>query len=669
MCVGSQNSFVVGKTELLGRGRTTTERYVMEQINNTGAAFEEIATVQFYQDKFCVYISVEVSNHEEHLKILSMYLSKINELCMEIGHETYTRCNIIHKEVTGNTANVNTGPGIKREPLNCTNEPTGNRPVNKCLLKSRIVNQQLRKAVNRNSEIQHVLESHSKTKRSLADGLGNALHYIIGVMDNKDANQIYERLKNTELTQDRLIEVSKDAVYVVGNLRKSVNESLRILHDEQNQTRKTVGEIIRHLERDQRLQDGMYRHLDVIELVDTVYMELVEIENDQREVQSIIASIQNGHLHPSIIGKNTMTEIYNKLRAKLKITTPYDELNLFKVLELDHTIKNQSLIVRVSVPIPTMDVYQLSKIYLIPRIHHGISVIYDLNTQYIASNVAKTNFVDMDHDGYEGCIKISKEENQPFLLCKQTGPVLKGDDSCIIQLLKNKIMRDDLCEYKVIPTKEIFVRMVNANRWLFQFRTEKYVKIVGSDNDLIELQLNGTGVLTIFGNGELHFSDRVYGTSILNKRNNELIRITYPDDGVLPNFTLNAFNTLNDGKNYIKQIERSVKVSSAMDHNNGLLEEGEQFDNWANSIRKLEEHRAESNKRHYWYSGIFGTLGTIAILVIFLWWCTLGRKQNKSRRSSTRTTKRKPNTVKPKAAKRTTTEFEFEMVNMSKTSE
>lgn len=49
-----------------------------------------------------------------------------------------------------------------------------------------------------------------------------------------------------------------------------------------------------------------------------IHTELIEIERHKKETISILSSLQSGKLHPSIMGKQVLTEIYKKLSSKLK---------------------------------------------------------------------------------------------------------------------------------------------------------------------------------------------------------------------------------------------------------------------------------------------------------------------------------------------------------------
>lgn len=605
--------------------------YINKRINNTGAVFERVGNGQFYNKRLFIYANVDVPEYEGHLKILSVYARKIDNLCLNVKYDSSDdniNCATERNEIRGHTIIANTGPGFRTTSVNCSVVKSNNGiNLNKCLLRSRILSQQLDRAEKTSNIIRHALEHHSRTGRALLNGIGNMLHAITGVMDNEDADAIYEKLKNMDNTQNRLVELSKDAVYVVGTLRKSVNESLKALHENQNQTRRTIDDIISNLKVNQKLRDGIYRHLDIVELIDTVHMELSEIENNQHELLSIMTSIQSGHLHPSIIGKEVMTEMYQKLSSKLKIKAIPDKLDLSRTFEIHGVLRKDSLIVRIGVPIPDQDVFGISRIYLLPQIKQGVAMIYDLETQYIASNAASTLFVNMNVASYAGCNRIVTEGDLPFSLCRQNEPILReSDESCVVQLYRNQ-QAFNQCNYKVVRTTEIFTQMVSENRWLYSFQSQQTLRIVTEENELEEIHLNESGTISVLCGGQLHFGSRVYGLSKINNAASN-IDIKYPDVGFLPEFTSNMMGSINTNASMGQRI---IKLMTKEEHNEGLLREGEQFNNWKNHLQKLEEHRATMSRGHYWYGGIFGTTCVLFMAIILSGWIMLRRYLNKNR--------------------------------------
>lgn len=610
---------------LLALGKSSKEEaaYHVDKINNTGAAFAKIGNGQFYNDKLYVYANIDVPNYEKHLETLSSYVRTINGLCYSLNKKSKNeilKCETERTEVKGHGTVINTGPGIKSTSVNCSKTKEGSEnTAERCLLRSRMLNQQLKKAVNTNKIIQHAVDHHSRTTRGLINGLGNMLHVITGVMDNEDAVRIENKINNLDTTQSELVELSKDAIYMVQTLRKDINDSLAMLHGEQNQTRRTINEIISNLENTQKMSDILQLHLDVTELVDAVYMELTAIENDQHEIMTVMMSIQSGRIHPSIIGEDIMIEIYHKLASKLKTSTIPDKLDLSKTFEVTYISKNGSLVIKVGVPIPDPEVFQFNKIYLIPQVTQAVSMIYDMEVQYVASNAAGTLFAGMNEANYQACSKVTVENNLPFLLCRQMEPLSRdGDGSCVIQLFKGKRFPVNACDYKVIKTKEIFTKMSSTNRWLYSFQTQRTLKIVNNKNELHEAYLNGSGIITILCNGQLHLDNRVYGVSKVSAIKN--VTVKYPDVSFLPEL---APNIVPDD---IETVRRPrIKPLSAIEHNAGLLREGQQFDIWKNNLQRLEEHRATTNQRHYWYSGVFGTLCVALITAVLLGWFLVKR--------------------------------------------
>lgn len=130
-----------------------------------------------------------------------------------------------------------------------------------------------------------------------------------------------------------------------------------------------------------------------------------------------------------------------------------------------------------------------------------MSVLYDIQTPYVASNMANTNFINIEH--YEKCKKVT-EDVKPFLLCPQVGPKISSSDkTCVLQLLKNETPEDGLCTYRISKMTEIFTKMPTGNQWYFSFNAKKTLKIITRKNELFEIELTGTGIISITTEGQL----------------------------------------------------------------------------------------------------------------------------------------------------------------------
>lgn len=198
----------------------------------------------------------------------------------------------------------------------------------------------------------------------------------------------------------------------------------------------------------------------------------------------------------------------------------------------------------------------------------------------------------MTQENYKGCKTISEENNRPFLLCKQFGPkILETDNACEIQLIRGKQSANS-CEYKVIKTNEIFVQMTTENKWLFKFKNSKNIQLITINNVLVDIRLSGTGILEIMIEGQLRIDQSIY--NIIKDRGNvnRTIKIEYPEIGSLPEFTFEILKS----KDTSKIVEKQLRINnfSNKQHNEGLLKEGEEFENWKNNLASLEEQKKNS---------------------------------------------------------------------------
>lgn len=89
-------------------------------------------------------------------------------------------------------------------------------------------------------------------------------------------------------------------------------------------------------------------------------------------------SLQTDTLHPLIIEKKVIADVYEKLSSKLKSMSTTNKLNLAKTFNLNSVIQNNTIIIHISIPNPEPTVYQINKPYLIPLEHQGVLMAYKI---------------------------------------------------------------------------------------------------------------------------------------------------------------------------------------------------------------------------------------------------------------------------------------------------
>lgn len=187
---------------------------------------------------------MDVPSYNDDLKNIGKYLNVLDNLC---NITTIRKC-----EYSENGTQ------------SCTQQDM-EWGLNQCRTRARVERQMWRAACIRNIEINHLMDHHKRSRRGLVNGLGSFIHYITGVMDNNDSENIYTSIKSINETEKKLIEASKDKVYVVGKLRKEVNDNLQQIHGEQNQTQVIINKIVTKINDQYATMGETSRRLRIVE--------------------------------------------------------------------------------------------------------------------------------------------------------------------------------------------------------------------------------------------------------------------------------------------------------------------------------------------------------------------------------------------------------------------
>lgn len=553
--------------------------YHLTKIRNTGLLFEGTGSTQFFTNTFSVITNIQLPTYQQRLKELEGYVDQYEKLCEQ------------------------------RERGKNDEKLTSKEHKSQCWWKGRQERHVIMGISARDREFSHLLEHHERRKRGVLNGLGSVLKVIGGTMDNEDFNNIEARLQNLEKDQNRLIEVEKDRLYAVTSFRKTVGANMEHLFEQQNKTRIILNDLLRNYS---NASERMSQKIALADLLASINMELAEIDRHVRESVDIITALQAGVLHPAIISKNALNQIYNKINEKIitgKGTTGPGRLQLSRTFKIKSKISNTNIIIVIQAPIPDQHLYQISKIYVIPmQIRWDAPyVVYKIRNPYMASSVARTKFVYMSAEEFDNCREINEYGGPKITLCElTTSEVINDSGDCVIQLLKGIRPENGTCEYRVVKRGSTFIRMTGKNRWLFSFVKPKEIRVLNAENKLFTGIINGTGIIELSRKGEIHLDNYIYRASDTKEVN---VTIEIPDE----------WPWLQDKWNGTEEIFASglVEGTHAM-----LVDSGESIERWRGRVEVLK-----GQQRLNWHNQIgYGTSGVVVCCMIcFLaasWWFT-----------------------------------------------
>lgn len=201
--------------------------------------------------------------------------------------------------------------------------------------------------------------------------------------------------------------------------------------------------------------------------------------------------------HNSLMEVNELDEGYEEIIPAA--SKDYLRLgnSLMALIKVRRFIVGPNLIVKLSLPLPNYEIYDVKKVYAVPRpVNDHFSAVIDLEADYVATSSMGYRF--WSKDTFEHCRQVSVGDFDNLRVC-DGGPIILSDDyNCLTGLLSNKSVTQSKCKYSKIKTPDVWVTQTEEiNRWFYVLRnrTEFYFNCL--DGFAQKATLEGAGLLTL----------------------------------------------------------------------------------------------------------------------------------------------------------------------------
>lgn len=234
---------------------------------------------------------------------------------------------------------------------------------------------------NRLNELSYYTPNGKREKRSIADGLGTALKWLIGTPDASDA-QHYEKCINLlEKQAGDTNEILNQQLQIISSTIANFNDSMdKITYDE-----KTINENINRINSYFNSSNNAINRLKLNEEVSSISIQILEsVTSLEKEIDDIITSIlfiKSGAIHPSIISTNQLFKEMisaNPSKNHADFVLPIALQNMHEILEsatISSYIYMNKLVFLLEFPLVRNKLFTLYNLYPIP-INHPNSSLY-----------------------------------------------------------------------------------------------------------------------------------------------------------------------------------------------------------------------------------------------------------------------------------------------------
>lgn len=532
---------------LTGIKGEAAQLFEITPLEKSGILFETISPGYSYHTEYTIYTSLDIPDFSEQFVYMRNTTRKVKGICIELGRQNASAAR------------------------------------DKCILIKTKLEMTKKHVENTNENIKRLMR-HNRHKRSLVDGLGNILHFVTGVMDQDDAENIYNRLEQLEESNNNIWKLEKEQVYLIKSTHLVVNETLNRLKETWNTTLQKINFFENTLKSQSQKMTSYELEIGVLEVASILNQELEEIERILNHFISILTSIQNEHLHPLIVGQDEMTLIFKEFARDLGFEAErYARFIFSKMLRVDSYEEHDQLVIKISLPKLNNAKFLWHKIFLLPMEKNQGSYVYDIDSEYIAVNLERHIFIPMRDEEFRLCRHMTIAKDQTILICKQKSPMLiTKNNNCLIDLFND--LSTAFCKIKAVEPHSSITPMIENGLWLMTFLNELPIHFITEIGVAENIKFQGQGILRVktsctiqLGQLSLHYS--ASKTAKISLRQPKI------DTNILERLnTLETKTTLEP-----LQSDHEVTYKDTKVHNEDMLQGGKMIEQLEREIRAHEE--------------------------------------------------------------------------------
>lgn len=475
----------------------------------------------------------------------------------------------------------------------------------------------------RKEELEFFFNEHQATRRRRGwiNAGGWVLNKVFGTMDADDAEEIYNRLKNLEINEEKQIDLMKKQLTLIKSNFEELTKPIQEIEREQNQMAARVNDLEIFIEQNsynlsKSIKDNEFQNR-INEIVTMILMRLNLIVQSQTNLFTVINSITQNKLHPLILKPSDIASISNRIHGYLENENPtLNYRSIKQVIKLESYPVENALLIKIQIPLPVKNVFELSKVYVTPKkLDENKYILIDTKVTYILNSKKTNETIKLESDELKDRCDIIKDlAGKNTYLCQYLNPRILHSEPDACDLTNPVITKNQTeavqCPYRILVGKqELLISLVRKNSWFFMLEEARVFQAT-CEKETKQINLIGEGIIKLFikctftlGNLLLPFETDV----------DETLPITQPETllNIFPNISIGELQTVNIG-------QRNRSTLNIVNHSKYL----NIFEKSSNSIKEMEQEVKDlENKRKHDQNKItqsiqWGISGTMFMIIL-----------------------------------------------------
>lgn len=547
---------------LLGIIASTSAIDIMKLDNSPGIYFNFIGSAEIYQSHWTLLVHYNLSNYFYELDTLSTCIHQIELLCSRLKtiEANVDDCQIMHNQLL-----------LQLEEINNTQET--------------------------------MLHSSRRIKRSLIDGGGAILNFLIGTLDQNYAKTNDDNLLQLNQKQEFLSTLLKNHTSILENTVALIRKERNDIDDQVVLFNKHLSQIDFNRNHD-LLKNDLNQHLAFLSTYTTLTLSrfrlsqisiinlLANTNNYAASIQSLMPATMHAQLE--YIEQHLPSNVHlPKLQNKLDVSL------IYKVSEISSTLVSQQLFCEFQIPLILNIDFQLFKALSVPAKGTDGYMYIQPEKENLLISYDRSHITYLSPSEFDKCHKTS---TQAFI-CKNLNPIFNPSTdrfSCERQLLNHASSVPKTCVLKRTIPGQYWIQ-VSPNKYLFVMNTPQTVEQICSHN-VSYSRIENTGIIAIPPKCQLRTEEITINSETSETVTEELSYVP-------------SFNVTNFVETDKIPLENTPFLSKLGDHN--------KLDELTRSITTLKQAQDDepSVQLHFQRHHPYYVFGSLLLLVFVLYCC------------------------------------------------
>lgn len=391
--------------------------------------------------------------------------------------------------------------------------------------------QELHNTINQIKNKLTILQNHTRQKRGIINGVSTGLKWLFGTPDADDAIFYSDSIKSLIDDQRQTHTLMQQQVRIISSTIQNFNNSLTNLQNNENTLNNNIqlfnnySKTTTNLIQRERTEISVIEHITLLSNIANEM--LLQIEKYLLD----LTLIRHGIIDYNTVNPKTLYDELKLISFKYSLPIPLDMQTIeiyYKIIDVKAFLQENNLIIKLGVPITSLNDYDLFQVYPLPTPHQNNSYIFSYiqpESPFILFSKPRTQYAMLKT--LANCREIL--ENQ--YLCKSIPTFRKNNEnSCEIQLF-SKITKEipKSCQVKTMHADVEIWQNINPTQWLFVTSKPMSLNILCHNTPDHEEEINKMGILTLDSNCKAFTDTNTLETQTILENKTTTIKIPITD--------------------------------------------------------------------------------------------------------------------------------------------